>query len=256
MIRYWPRPDTKPANDYKDPEGNIIQEKDHLRDLGVEMGNDLTFDLHIDNVVSGASRLVGWALRTFRRRSRRLMLTIWKSIIQSKLDYCSQLWSPNNQGNIVKLEAVAKNFTSQISGLEGQDYWERLSSLKMYSQERRRERYQIIFIWKVSQHLVKGYSIPFKEHPRHGRLVDLPQVANRCPAAVRNAYEGSLRIKGAKLFNLLPPELRNLNGVLVETFKANLDTWLGSVPDQPTIPGRQRAAATNSLLDQVPMLVV
>ena len=72
---------------------------------------------------------------------------------------------------------------------------------------------------------------------------------------MQKAYEGSLRIKGAKLFNILPPELRNLQGVLVDTFKANLDTWLGSVPDQPTIPGRQRAAATNSLLDQVPMLV-
>ena len=133
VIRYWPRPDTKPANDYKDPEGNIIEEKDHLRDLGVEMGNDLTFDLHIGKVVSGASRLVGWTLRTFRRRSRRLMLTIWKSIIQSKLDYCPQHWSPNNQGNIVKLEAVAKNFTSQISGLDGHDYWERLTNINMYS---------------------------------------------------------------------------------------------------------------------------
>ena len=80
------------------------------------------------------------------------MLTVWKSLIQSKLDYCSQLWSPSNQGNIVKLEAVARNFTSQIAGLDGLDYWERLSSLNMYSQERSRERYQIIFIWKVSQH--------------------------------------------------------------------------------------------------------
>ena len=68
----------------------------------------------------------------------------------------------------------------------------------MYSQERRRERYQIIFIWKVSQHLVKGYNIPFREHPRHGRLVDIPPIAKGCAAAVQKAYEGSLRIKGAK----------------------------------------------------------
>ena len=61
------------------------------------------------------------------------MVTVWKSIIQSKLDYCPQHWSPNNQGNIVKLEAVAKNFTSQISGLDGHDYWERLTNINMYS---------------------------------------------------------------------------------------------------------------------------
>ena len=45
-----------------------------------------------------------------------------------------------------------------------------------------------------------------------------------------------------------------MNGVMVDTFKSGLDAWLGTVPDQPTIPGRQRAAATNSLLDQVMLL--
>ena len=72
-----------------------------------------------------------------------------------------------------------------------------------------------------------------------------------CPAAVQQAYEASLRVKGAKLFNLIPADLRNMDGVMVDTFNSGLDAWLGTVPDQPTIPGRQRSAATNSLLDQV-----
>ena len=37
----------------------------------------------------------------------------------------------------------------------------------------------------------------------------------------------------------------------VEQFKAGLDHWLSTIPDQPTIARRQRAAKTNSLLDQV-----
>ena len=49
----------------------------------------------------------------------------------------------------------------------------------------------------------------------------------------------------------LPAELRNMGEVMVETFKSGLDAWLGTVPDQTTLPGRQRGAATNSLLDQV-----
>ena len=36
------------------------------------------------NAVTAANRLV----RTFRRRSKLDMLTIWKSIVHSKLDYC------------------------------------------------------------------------------------------------------------------------------------------------------------------------
>ena len=57
-----------------------------------------------------------------------------------------------------------------------------------------------------------------------------------------------------KLFNLLPREIRGMDGVSVEKFKSGLDDWLSSVPDQPTIPGRQRASQTNSLIDQVILL--
>ena len=138
--------------------------------------------------------------------------------------------------------------------MQGLDYWERLAELKMYSQERRHKRYLIIYVWKVSQLLVSGYTLPFRHNPRRGRLVDIPPVANGAPSAVKNAQETSLRVKGAKLFNLLPQELRNLDKVTVDTFKSNLDSWLNQVPDQPTIPGRQRAAETNSLLHQVNLL--
>ena len=41
LIRYWPKAGSKPDNSYTDPEGNKIEEKCHLRDLGVEMASDL-----------------------------------------------------------------------------------------------------------------------------------------------------------------------------------------------------------------------
>ena len=70
-----------------------------------------------------------------------VMMTIFKTLIQSKLDYCSQLWSPSDQSSIQRLESTLKNFTLQIAGFEDLDYWDRLLALRQYSQERRRERY-------------------------------------------------------------------------------------------------------------------
>ena len=93
LLRFWPGKTAKPSNLYKDPEGNTIEEKLHLRNLGVEVSSDLTFSTHIENVAAAGSRMVGWILRTFRRISRGAMITLWKSMVQSKLDYCSQLWS-------------------------------------------------------------------------------------------------------------------------------------------------------------------
>ena len=252
VLRYWPGRLSKPDDPYLDPEGQPIEEKSHLRDLGVEMGNDCTFLAHIENTVAAANKLAGWALRSFQRRSKHVMLTIWKTMIQPKLDYCSVLWSPSDQASIARLESVSRHFTSQVAGMTDLDYWDRLSALHMYSQERRRERYGVIFIWKIAQQLVQGYSMDFATNPRRGRLAVVHQLSGQAPPAVRRAREASLQVKGAKLFNLIPKDLRNMTGTVLQ-FKAGLDSWLSNIPDQPTVNVRQRAAITNSLLDQVPM---
>ena len=136
------------------------------------MSSDLTFNVYIENTVAAANKLIGWALRTFRRRSRLVMMTIWKSLVQSKLDYCSQLWSPSDQASISILEGVARHFTAQVVGLQDLDYWDRLQELHLYSQERRHERYQIIFIWKCLQGFAQGYQISTWQNPR---CISIPQ---------------------------------------------------------------------------------
>ena len=70
----------------------------------------------------------------------------------------------------------------------------------------------------------------------------------------RSVPEATLGVRGAKIFNLLPVWIRTINGASVDKFKAELDMFLVGVPDQPTVPGRQRAAASNSLLDQLQLI--
>ena len=81
-------------------------------------------------------------------------------------------------------------------------------------------------------------------------------VIRTAPLPVRKAREQSLSIRGAKIFNLLPENIRSMNTDHVDTFKNHLDTFLSSVPDQPTVTGLGRAALTNSLLDQLPQFYV
>ena len=139
------------------------------------------------------------------------MKPLWQTLIQPKMDYCSQLWCPGDQESILKLESVQRHFTSKVKGLENMSYWERLKALNLFSQERRRERYMIIFLWKISQNLVKGYSVPFTTSERRGRTIVPHQVVAKAPAAVRRARESSLSVKGARIFNLLPVTIRNID---------------------------------------------
>ena len=114
------------------------------------------------------------------------MLTLLRSLIQPRLDYFSQLWSPRDQYSINKLEDVQKQFLSQIrdSVLDRMNYWEKLSELRVYSKERRRERYQICFLWKLSKGLVEGYSIDWQWSDRRGRLAIPKNISRSAPTKV------------------------------------------------------------------------
>ena len=151
---------------------------------------------------------------------------------------------------------MQRQFLSQIRdvSLVGKNYWERLSLLRVYSQERRRERYQVCFLWKQSQGLVDGYEMKWQWSDRRGRLAIPTRIPQNAPKAVKKARYRSLRVHGAHLFNLLPKNLQNENSGDFELFKNHLDIFLAMIPDQPTSTGLARAATSNSLLDQVPLV--
>ena len=134
---------------YKSNTGCTIEERDHLKDLGVTMSRDGTFKKHIQTTVTTAQNQCSWILRTFMTREVLPMLTLWKSLVQCKLDYCSQLWSPTRKGEIQDIEMVQNSFLRKLPAIRHMTYWQKLKQLKLYSQERRRERYTIIYIWRM-----------------------------------------------------------------------------------------------------------
>ena len=114
------------------------------------------------------------------------------------------------------LEEVQKSFTRKIKFDHKLDYWERLKELKMYSQERRRERYRVLYVWKMFENLVPtihcgGNGGIMKLHPRNGRTMSLPTIDTKCPRAVQKMRDSSLIVHGAKLFNSMPKALRNVS---------------------------------------------
>ena len=137
------------------------------------------------------------------------------------------------------------------------NYWEILDFLNMYSLERRRERYRIIYTWKIIEHLVPNISndehrqITVQYTARFGRKCIIPAF-NRV-SRVSNTYEGSMAVCGPKLFNVMPQHIRDLTNCTVDTFKANLDRFLCTVADQPVIPGyiggNNQLHGSNSLVD-------
>ena len=87
-----------------------------------------------------------------------------------------------------------------------------------------------------------------------GRLAVPKRIPRDAPSRVKKAREMSLGVHGAQIFNLLPKSLRNENCGDFDLFKNHLDIFLAMIPDQPTSGGLVRAAKSNSMLDQVPLV--
>ena len=79
---------------YSNPNMDIIYPSRNVLDLGIDMSGDCTFNYHISSLSKKCANMSGWILRTIYTRDCITMLTLFKSIVLSRLDYGSQLWSP------------------------------------------------------------------------------------------------------------------------------------------------------------------
>ena len=131
----------------------------------------------------------------------------------------------------------------------------------MYSLQRRRERYRIIYVWSILEGIVPNFShtenngieiggISSTKTTRHGRKCQLRTIER---SSFQKTICESLAVKGPKLFNSLPKEIRNITKCTKEVFKKLLDKFLATIPDEPHIIGATppRLADTNTLFDQI-----
>ena len=63
---------------YRSDTGEDISTKDVVKDLGVLLSNDLTYNSHIQKIVSKVKIISSWIYRTFKTRDQLTMLTLWK----------------------------------------------------------------------------------------------------------------------------------------------------------------------------------
>ena len=183
------------------------------------------------------------------------MLSLYRSMVLPHMEYCCQLWSPYRLGDIRKIEAVQRSFTARIQGGGHLHYWERLVHFKLYSLERRRERYIIMYIYKIISGLVPNltderFNIKSYNSVRSSRLCRVPAISSASTAKARNMVEHSFAVQGPKLFNCLPSELRNFKGSF-PAFKSRLDSVLAGIPDHPCLPGYYQSATSNSIIGQL-----
>jgi hypothetical protein len=119
------------------------------RDLGIILDTKLTFSKHISQIVHKAHIRAKLILRSFVSRNPNILTKAFITYVRPLVEYCTPIWSPHMQYNIVNLEAVQRQFTKRIEGLAGLTYLERLKMLQLESLQVRRLKCDLITCFKI-----------------------------------------------------------------------------------------------------------
>ena len=127
-------------NEYQVDTDLYISPSCSVRDLGIIMSSNVSWENHILMLHKAAIKLSAWILNIFHTRDKSVLIPLFNSLVRSKLEYCCQIWDPSQIKLIDLLEDIQRSFTRKIKNMYNFDYWTRLKKLGILSLQHRRER--------------------------------------------------------------------------------------------------------------------
>jgi len=119
------------------------------RDLGVIVTNKLKFAGNCQSACQKANRVLGMIRRTISYKTPEILLPLYKSIVRPLVEYCVPAWSPQYNKDKIMLEKIKHRFTRIIPGFSRLDYSVRLDKLNLWTLEERRNRADLIELFKM-----------------------------------------------------------------------------------------------------------
>ena len=95
---------------YETPQRKQNEVKQSVRDPGISFEPNGKFNQHITGVVAKGNRMVRWILRTFRTRTKEVMLTLPKTLGVPQAEYGCIIWMPTSQNSVNLIESIQRRF--------------------------------------------------------------------------------------------------------------------------------------------------
>jgi hypothetical protein len=130
-----------------------LAETESEKDLGVHIDNRLNFKTHIEETVNKANRIVGLIRRSFLCLDTQSFPLLFRALVRPHLEYGNVVWSPRLVGDQKLLEGVQRRATRLVPGLKDLPYEERLQRLNLPSLSHRRNRGDMIEVYKYVSNL-------------------------------------------------------------------------------------------------------
>ena len=119
--------------------GNVLEQVDSFKYLGVTISNNLKWSIHIGIVCAKARRMLGLIYRHFYANCNSAsLLKLYISLVRPRLEYACPVWSPNSVTAIAQVQRVQKLALKIVSGEWNTGYYDLLARFQIPTLERRR----------------------------------------------------------------------------------------------------------------------
>ena len=131
----------------------VLEESTVEKDIGVHVDQRLKFEKHILQQTQKANQIMGLIRRSFVNLTERNFVQLFKSLVRPHLEYCNSVWCPHLVKHIDAIEKVQRRGTKMLPGYQELTYEERLQKLKLPTLVYRRNRGDMIEVFKI----LKGF---------------------------------------------------------------------------------------------------
>ncbi|XP_045540848.1 uncharacterized protein LOC123722602 [Papilio machaon] len=91
---------------------SLVPRVSHVRDLGVEMVEELNFRNHIANICRKSFRNLGFIIRQCKNFENALVIKVlYNALVRSHLETSSSIWSPHEKKYTLMVERIQNKFT-------------------------------------------------------------------------------------------------------------------------------------------------
>ena len=206
---------------------HVFEEKD----LGITIDSELKFREHISRKVRIANGIVGQIRRSFSFLDCETFRRIYCAFVRPHLEYGQAAWSPHLTKDIKTLENVQIRATKLVDGLGKLEYAERLKRLNLPTLAFRRQRGDIIEIFKHF-HTYDKFTLSRSFHPQTypSRQHKFQLVQRRPKDGKRGLQFNSFYYRCPAVWNKLPSNVVNAKNI--NAFKNALDAYWENHPMQ------------------------
>ena len=132
-----------------------IMKRTEEKDLGVVVTDNLNFGKHINKITGETYNLVRNIKVAFTYLDEEMVKKLVTTMIRPRLEYAALVWSPNLKKEIRKVERIQRAATKLPETLRNDTYEERLKKLGLTTLEERRERGDLIALYRMQEGMEK-----------------------------------------------------------------------------------------------------